>query len=128
MNDVVLIGRLVKDPELRFGTTGKAICNFTLAVDRPFAKQDPKADFFRVVVFGKTGENAANYLAKGRLVAVKGRIQNNNYEDQQGNKHYGTDIIADFVQFLERGNKQESPSSGAGFDEVPIEEDDDVPF
>jgi single-strand DNA-binding protein len=123
MNSVILIGRLTKDPELKYTKgSGKAICNFNLAVDRPFAKEKT-ADFFRIVAFGKTGENAAQYLAKGRLVAVQGRIQNNNYEDKNGTKHYGNDIIADRVEFLEWGNKKEEEVV-PGF----VETDDDIPF
>lgn len=126
MNQVILIGRLARDPELRFTAgSGKAVCNFTIAVNRPFSKEG-EADFFKVIVFGKTGENAANYLAKGRLVAIQGRIQNNNYETQSGEKRYTTEVIADRVEFLEWGNKGSS-SGTEGFTAVD-EDDDDIPF
>ncbi|WP_129599844.1 single-stranded DNA-binding protein [Anaerophilus nitritogenes] len=131
MNQVILIGRLTKDPELRFTAgSGKAIATFTIAVDRPFS-QEKMADFFRIVVWGKTGENCANYLAKGRLVAVQGRLQNNNYETQSGEKRYSTEVVADRVEFLEWGNKNDQAGSGApqidpdGFQEI---DDDDIPF
>ncbi|WP_053955076.1 single-stranded DNA-binding protein [Inediibacterium massiliense] len=131
MNQVILIGRLTKDPELRFTAgSGKAIATFTIAVDRPFS-QEKMADFFRIVVWGKTGENCANYLAKGRLVAVQGRLQNNNYETQTGEKRYSTEVVADRVEFLEWGNKNDQGGSNApqvdpdGFQEI---DDDDIPF
>ncbi|MDK2918837.1 MAG: single-strand DNA-binding protein [Candidatus Petromonas sp.] len=140
MNNVVMIGRLTRDPELRFTAgSGKAVATFTIAVDRGFGK-DSATDFFRVVVWGKQGENCANYLAKGRLVAVQGRLQNNNYETSTGEKRYSTEIVAHTVQFLGGGS---GGSRGQGFDEVAfdgfnddsdadgfkaIEDDDDIPF
>lgn len=138
MNNVVMIGRLTRDPELRFTAgSGKAVATFTIAVNRQFAKNN-EADFFRVVVWGKSGENCANYLAKGRLVGIQGRVQNNNYETNTGEKRYTTEIVADRVEFLESGkgnrtqNNNHSPefpdfNDGAdGFQ--AIEDDDDVPF
>lgn len=129
MNQVILIGRLTKDPELRFTAgSGKAVCNFNIAVARPFDKDN--TDFFRVVVFGKTGENTAQYTAKGRMVAIQGRLQNNNYETQSGEKRYTTEVVADRVEFLEWGdkNKQNSGSSEyEGFQAIN-EDDDDIPF
>ncbi|MFT9496761.1 single-stranded DNA-binding protein [Anaerosolibacter sp.] len=129
MNNVVMIGRLTRDPELRFTQgTGKAVCSFNLAVNRPFAKEsdEVKADFFRVVVWGKIGENCAKYLAKGRLVGIEGRIQNNIYE-KDGEKKYSTDIIAERVEFLEWGEKKNQSEGGVdGF--VPVEDDDEIPF
>ena len=144
MNQVILIGRLTKDPELRFTAgSGKAVATFTIAVDRPFSK-DRTADFFRVVVWGKPAENCANYTSKGSQVAVQGRIQNNNYETQNGEKRYTTEIVADRVEFLSRGGNrndqngfdqsefnqggnQDAGMSPAGFQ--AIEEDDtDIPF
>ncbi|MCG8541502.1 MAG: single-stranded DNA-binding protein [Clostridia bacterium] len=136
MNNVVMIGRLTRDPELRFTAgSGKAVATFSIAVDRPFSK-NKEADFFRVVVWGKSGENCANYLAKGRLVAVQGRLQNNNYETNTGEKRYSTEVIADRVEFLEWGNKRENndfnpqvPDFNDGADGFQaIEDDDDVPF
>ena len=136
MNNVVMIGRLTRDPELRFTAgSGKAVATFSIAVDRPFSK-NKEADFFRVVIWGKSGENCANYLAKGRLVAVQGRLQNNNYETNTGEKRYSTEVIADRVEFLEWGNKRENndfnpqvPDFNDGADGFQaIEDDDDVPF
>jgi len=152
MNNVVMIGRLTRDPELRFiAGSGRAVANFSIAVNREFAKNN-EADFFRVVVWGKPAENVANYLSKGRLVAIKGSLRNNNYETQSGEKRTATEIVADRVEFLEWGDKpqgqgqqgqsqnkpQQQPSndsngsngysnSGLG-DFQAIEDDDDIPF
>ncbi|SKC88311.1 single-stranded DNA-binding protein [Maledivibacter halophilus] len=137
MNSVVMIGRLTRDPELRFTAgSGKAVATFSIAVDRPFSK-NRETDFFRVVVWGKAGENCANYLAKGRLVGVQGRLQNNRWEDQDGRKRNRDEIVADRVEFLEWGNKKDNndnfnpelPDFNDGADDFQaIEDDDDVPF
>lgn len=105
MNVAILIGRLTRDPELRYiPSTGKAVATFSIAVDRPFSGKDGKkqADFFNIVVWGKIAENCANYLAKGRLAGIKGQIQNRSYDTQAGEKRYVTEIVADTVQFLEK--------------------------
>ena len=118
MNRVVLIGRLTKDPELRY-TSGSnaAVCNFTIAVDRTFQGQngEREADFIPVVVWNKQAENVKNYLTKGSQVAVEGRIQVRNYDDQNGQKRYVTEVVADNVQFLDSKKDSESmASSNAG--------------
>ena len=101
MNSVNLIGRLTKEPQVRYTADGLAVASFTLAVDRPAKKgEDKQADFPRVICFGKQCEK---YLAKGRLVAIMGRIQTGSYEKQNGDRVYTTDVIADRVQFLEWG-------------------------
>ncbi len=133
MNSVVLVGRLTRDPALRFvASSGKAVANFTLAVNRAYNKD--QADFLRVVVFGKQAENAANYLTKGRLCAVKGSIQTGSYE-KSGVKHYTTDIVADNVEFLEWGDRKDNNKpQGQGLDTFDnqgfqtIEDDEDIPF
>ena len=105
INCAILIGRLVADPELRYiPSTGKAVATFSMAVDRPFTSKDgqKQTDFFNIVVWGKIAENCANYLAKGRLAAIKGQIQNRSYEDNNGAKKYITEIVADEVQFLDK--------------------------
>lgn len=117
MNNVILIGRLVADPELRYAAqSGKAVANFRLAVNRPFSKEK-KADFFRVVVWGKQAENVSKYLKKGAQCAVEGSVQIEQYEDKEGNVRYSTDIVANYVEFL-GGDKQDFPK-------VEI---DDIPF
>lgn len=114
MNSVILIGRLTRDPELRFTSAGRAVTTFSIAVDRPFIGKDgqKQTDFFNIVVWGKSAENCANYLVKGRLTAIKGSIQNRSYETQEGQKRYITEIVADSVQFLEWGDKGERPAQG----------------
>lgn len=109
MNQVLLIGRLTRDPELRFiPNSGTAVARFSMAVNREFKKEgQPEADFFNIVVWGKSAENCANYLRKGRLVAINGRMQNNNYEDKNGVKHYNVEVVANRVEFLEFGDKNE---------------------
>jgi single-strand DNA-binding protein len=101
LNHIVLIGRLARDPELRHTTAGTAVANFTLAVDRrPRADGTKEADFIRVITWGKQGETCANYLAKGRLVAVDGCLQVRAYEGKDGLNHTTSEVIADNVQFL----------------------------
>lgn len=109
MNNTVLIGRLTCDPTLRFiPQSGTAVARFSIAVNREFKKEgQPDADFFNIVVWGKSAENCANYLKKGRLVAVNGNLRNNNYEDKNGVKHYNIEIHANRVQFLEWGEQQQ---------------------
>lgn len=109
MNSAILIGRLTRDPELRYiPSTGKAVATFNMAVDRPYTGKDgqKQTDFFNIVVWGKIAENCANYLAKGRLAAIKGSIQNRTYDDMDGVKRYVTEIVADQVQFLERSQSK----------------------
>lgn len=105
MNTVVIIGRLSKDVDLRFTASGKAVATFSIAVNRPFSKTN-EADFFNVVVWGPTAEACANYLAKGRLVGIEGRLQSRSYETQNGEKRYITEIVANQVEFLEWGKKE----------------------
>ena len=114
MNRVVLIGRLTRDPELRY-TSGNnaAVCNFTIAVDRGFTGQsgDREADFIPIVVWNKQAENVKNYLTKGSQVAVEGRIQVRNYDDQNGQKRYVTEVIANNVEFLGSKNSSSNTSN-----------------
>lgn len=118
MNKVVLIGRLTKDPELRFTPgTGTAVATFTLAVDRRFSKDGTKeADFVPVVVWGKQAESTANYMSKGKLMGVGGRIQTRNYEAKDGTRRYVTEVVAEEVQFLEWGSKQSAAPQDGGYE------------
>lgn len=104
LNKIIIIGRLTRDVELRFTQTGKAVANFTVAVDRPFknANGEKEADFIPVVVWGKLAENCSNYIGKGRLVAVDGRLQTRSYDGNDGQRKYITEIVADTVQFLDK--------------------------
>lgn len=118
MNRTVLVGRLTKDPELRYTQSGIAVANFTIAVDRKFAKDgNQSADFIPVIVWQKQAENVAKYLSKGRLVAVDGRIQTSSYDNKDGQRVYRTDVVADQVEFLStksdtRGGSDSNDSSG----------------
>lgn len=109
MNKVVLIGRLTKNPELKYTPgTGTAVSTVTLAVDRYNTKtQQKEADFIPVVVYGKKAENLANYLSKGSPAAISGRIQTRSYDAKDGTKRYVTEVVADDVQFLD-GNKNKN--------------------
>ncbi|MNZ81268.1 Single-stranded DNA-binding protein ssb [compost metagenome] len=103
LNRVILIGRLTRDPELRYTPAGVAVTQFTIAVDRPFTsgQGEREADFIPVVTWRQLAETCANYLRKGRLTAVEGRIQVRNYENNEGRRVYVTEVIADNVRFLE---------------------------
>ncbi|NEU27059.1 single-stranded DNA-binding protein [Paenibacillus ottowii] len=126
LNLSVLIGRLTRDPELKYTPSGIANTTFTLAVDNPYSK-DKDADFIPIVVWRQQAEACANYLRKGRLCAVEGRIATRNYE-KDGRKVYVTEIIANNVRFLERpenGGQQlerQDPDYSRGVS------DDDLPF
>lgn len=116
MNKVVLIGRLTKDPELKFTPgNGTAVATFSLAVDRRFTSKDGQreADFINVVAWGKTAELVANYMGKGRLLGVSGRIQTRNYEAKDGTKRYITEVVAEEVQFLDKGTGARQPQANA---------------
>lgn len=137
LNKVALIGRLTKDPETRYTQDNQTcICKFTLAIDRTFKREGQQsADFIPIVVFGKSAENCGKYLGKGRLIALSGRIQTRSWDDQEGKKHYTTEVIADEVYFMPTGKKQDDgteDSDGSyegyeGFQFAP-EEEDDLPF
>lgn len=114
MNSVVLIGRLTRDPELRYtASTQMAVASFSIAVDRPTRSGgDRQTDFPRITVFGKQAENCEKYLAKGRLVAIQGRLQTGSYQNKNGDTVYTTDVVADRVQFLEWGDKPQGNQGG----------------
>lgn len=104
MNKIILLGRLTRDPEVRYTPTGKVVCQFTLAVDRPFANQDGQreADFIPVVIWGKQAETCGNSLTKGQRVLVEGRLQVRSYDAKDGSKRYVSEVIADRFEFIER--------------------------
>ncbi|WP_102348080.1 single-stranded DNA-binding protein [Bacillus sp. Marseille-P3661] len=118
LNRVVLVGRLTKDPELRYTPNGVAVAQFTLAVNRTFTNQqgEREADFINCVVWRKPAENVANFLKKGSLAGVDGRIQTRNFEGQDGKRVYITEVVADSVQFLEpKGASAGGGQSNYGF-------------
>lgn len=103
MNKVILIGRLTKDPELNFAAgSGTAVARFSLAVTRPFKKDE--TDFINCIAFGKTGETIAQYLTKGRQLAVSGSIRTGSYDAKDGTKRYTTDVVVDSFEFIGSGN------------------------
>ena len=132
MNNVVLIGRLTKDPELRYiPESQNAVATFTLAVDRAFSKEK-RADFIKITVFGKQAENCERFLTKGKLCGVQGRIQTGSYKNKEGATVYTTDVVADRVEFLEWGDKPEKSGIPSGFEEMTgfaaLDDLDDNPF
>lgn len=121
LNRVILIGRLTRDPELRYTPAGVAVAQFTLAVDRQFSNQqgEREADFIPIVVWRQQAETCANFLRKGRLAAVEGRIQVRSYDNNEGKRVYVTEVVADNVRFLERPNREgeegaREPQGGGG--------------
>lgn len=139
MNKVILMGRLVKELEVRYsqGAEPIAVARYTLAVNRRFKRQgEPEADFINCVAFGKTGEFAEKYFKKGQLVAITGRLQVRSWEDKEGKKHWTTDVIIEEQHFAESKNssnaaapKEGGQAAADGF--YPIDEsveDDDLPF
>ncbi len=115
MNRVVLVGRLTKDPDLRYTPSGVAVANFTLAVNRTFTNQqgEREADFINCVIWKRPAENVANFLKKGSLAGVDGRVQTRSYEGQDGKRVYVTEIVAESVQFLEPKSGSNSERSGS---------------
>ena len=151
MNRVILLGRLARDPEVRYTQAAEplAVCRFAVAVDRPFSRNrqdgEPTADFINCVCFGKRGESINQYFRKGNRIAVQGRLQVSTYTDQQGNKRYSTDVVVEDCEFVEsrseRANTSEegfspaqapqpsvAPAPSAGFSIDSDAEDEDLPF
>ena len=128
MNSVMLIGRLTRDPDVRY-KDDLAVARFSLAVARPKqAGKEATSDFPSVICFGKTAEMVEKYLGKGRMIAVTGRIQTGNYTDKDGKKVYTTDVVAERVEFLDR--KEEKPvetveKASEGFEQISA---DEIPF
>lgn len=131
MNNVIIIGRLTKDPEIRYTQNGTAIARFNVAVDRP-TKGEKKTDFINCKAFGKTAENMSKYTEKGKKIAVNGSIETGSYENNEGRTIYTTDVSAFNVEFLEwkETEKSEKHSSASEWETMGFEEisDDDIPF
>lgn len=132
LNRVILIGRLTKDPELRYTASGVGVTQFTLAVDRPFKNNGEKeADFIPVVTWDKLAESTANNLKKGRLIAVEGRIEVRSYETEDGKRAYSTKVVANNIRYLDsnKDNKQANNPDPFLDDGKPMNiNDDDLPF
>lgn len=129
MNKVFLIGRLTRDPELRYTGSNTAVATFSLAVNRNFTNQsgEREADFINIVVWRKQAENVKNYLQQGSQVAIDGRIQTRSYDDQNGQKRYVTEVVADNVEFLgsknysNNSNNNSAPSNNVGAEPTPYD-------
>ena len=133
MNKVLLTGRLTRDPELRYTPNGKAVCNFTIATNRPVVRDGEKtADFINCIVWGKTAENLSKYQSKGSLIGIDGRLESRSYDDKDGNKRYVTEVQVEHIEFL--GSKSDGQTETK--ESNPYEEfgnaieisDDELPF
>lgn len=143
MNRLIMMGRLVADPEVRYGAAnGSAVANFRIAVDRRFKRDgDPDADFFRITAFGRQAEFAEKYLRKGTKILLEGEIRNNNYTGKDGNMVYSDQIIANSIEFAESKNAQSNngfggdmgapapnTNAGDGFMNIPDGIEEELPF
>jgi len=128
MNKVFLIGRLTRDPELRYTGSNTAVATFSIAVNRNFSNQDGvrEADFINIVVWRKQAENVKNYLSQGSQVAIDGRLQTRSYDDQNGNKRYVTEVVADNVEFL--GSKNSGNVAPTGNNTVSSSTPEPTPY
>lgn len=136
MNSVNLIGRLTRDPEVRYTASQMAVASFSIAIDRPTKEGEVKrADFPRIVVFGRQAENCEKYLRKGSQVAIEGRIETGSYEKQDGTKVYTTEVVAHRVEFLSRAGETKAEENKKS-EQMPPETmppnfeqiEEDVPF
>lgn len=138
MNKWIGMGRLTRDPEVRYSQSGSAVANFSVAIDRRYKRDgETTADFFNCTAFGKTGEFVEKYLRKGIKVVIEGELQNNNYEDKNGTKHYSVQIIVNQIEFAESKSSQTNndtaePEANApaddGFMNIPDGIDEELPF
>ena len=138
MNKWIGMGRLTRDPEARYSQSGSAVANFSVAIDRRYKRDgETTADFFNCTAFGKTGEFVEKYLRKGIKVVIEGELQNNNYEDKNGTKHYSVQIIVNQIEFAESKSSQTNndtaePEANApaddGFMNIPDGIDEELPF
>lgn len=131
MNKVVLMGRLTRNPEIRYSQTGTCVARYSLAVDRKYKKEgEPSADFFNCVAFGKAGEFAEKYLHKGSKMVISGRLQTGSYTNREGQKIYTTDIIVEEQDFAESKAQEKTPpkKKDDGFMKIPDNVSEELPF
>lgn len=142
LNKVILMGRLTRDPELKYTPSNVAVCSFSIAIDRRYAKpgEQKQTDFINIVTWRNTAEFVSKYFVKGQMINVCGSLQTRTWDDAQGVKHYATEVVADEVNFCGDSRGNGAPSQGAepvygesqvapmstGF--TPVETDDDLPF
>ena len=126
INNVVLMGRLTKDPELRHTGTGKPVATFTVAIDEDFVNSDgeKKCNFLNIVAWGNTAEFVSKYFHKGNMIALQGRITSRTYE-QDGNKRYITEVVAEKISFTGERTVQSQGGDGDSDDFIPLDENDD---
>ncbi len=131
INNVVLVGRMTRDAELRYTPSNQAVATFTLAVNRNFKNQDGEreADFINCVIWRQQAENLANWAKKGALIGVTGRIQTRSYDNQQGQRVYVTEVVAESFQLLESRGQQSNSQDGLFGNSSPMDiQDEDLPF
>jgi single-strand DNA-binding protein len=135
MNKVIMMGRLTRDPEVRYSNEGSAVSKFSLAVDRRYKREgQPDADFFNCVAFGKTAEFTEKYLKKGTKVVLEGELQNNNYTNKEGQKVYGMQIVVNSLEFAESKSSSNSDRESTqqvdsnDFMNVPDVAEEELPF
>lgn len=126
MNNIILMGRLTRDPELKYSQAGKAYCRFTVAVNRDFNKDE--ADFINCLAFGKTAETIAEWLGKGRRIALNGRIQTGNYENKNGDKVSTFEVVADRFEFVDSTKSDTSKNQSYSNNDDVLDDNDDFPF
>lgn len=127
MNNVTLMGRLTRDPELKYSQAGKAYCRFTVAVNRDFNKDE--ADFINCLAFGKTAETIAEYFKKGKRMAIVGRIQTGSYQNSNGDTVYTTEVVADRFEFVDSAKSDTSKNhSYSNNNDDVLDDNDDFPF
>lgn len=126
MNNVILMGRLTRDPELKYSQAGKAYCRFTVAVNRDFNREE--ADFINCLAFGKTAETIAEWLGKGRRIALQGRIQTGNYENKNGDKVNTFEVVADRFEFVDSAKSDTSKNQSYSNNDDVLDDNDDFPF
>ncbi|HEL1906655.1 TPA: single-stranded DNA-binding protein [Streptococcus suis] len=131
INNVVLVGRMTRDAELRYTPSNQAVATFTLAVNRNFKNQDGEreADFVNCVIWRQQAENLANWAKKGALIGVTGRIQTRSYDNQQGQRVYVTEVVAESFQLLESRGQHSNSQDGSFGNSSPMDiQDEDLPF
>lgn len=138
LNKVILMGRLTKDPELRYTASNIPVCSFTIAVDRNFARQGEQrqTDFIQVVAWRNTAEFVSKYFTKGRMIAVSGSLQTRTWDDQEGRRHYVTEVVVDEAYFADSKRDNDNKVNAVFGDNnshdiegfMPIDSDDDLPF
>ena len=126
MNNVILMGRLTRDPELKYSQAGKAYCRFSLAVQREFNREE--VDFINCLAFGKTAETIAEWLGKGRRIALQGRIQTGNYENKNGDKVSTFEVVADRFEFVDSARSETSKNQTYSNNDDVLDDNDDFPF